>query len=60
MDGTMRTALWYGPEDVRIEQRPIPEVDDDSVLIKTADLRNGCKDVFPGASPYPGWRQLRS
>lgn len=35
MDGTMRTALWYGPEDVRIEQRPIPEVDDDSVLIKT-------------------------
>lgn len=35
MDKMMRTALWYAPEDVRIEETPIPEVDDDSVLIKT-------------------------
>lgn len=31
----MKAALWYGPDDVRIEQIPVPEIDDDSVLIKT-------------------------
>lgn len=34
MEDKMRTAIWYAPEDVRIEERPIPEIDADSVLIK--------------------------
>lgn len=34
MEKLMKTALWYGPDDVRIEERPIPQIDDDGVLIK--------------------------
>lgn len=35
MADMMKVAIWHGPEDVRIEERPIPEIDDNSVLIKT-------------------------
>ncbi len=31
----MKAGIWYAPYDVRIEEVPIPEIDDDGVLIKT-------------------------
>lgn len=34
MNDMMRTAIWYAPKDVRIEERSIPQIDDDSLLIK--------------------------
>ncbi len=30
----MRTAVYYNNKDVRIEERPIPEINDDEILIK--------------------------
>jgi L-iditol 2-dehydrogenase len=31
--GKMKAAVWYGPRDLRVEERPIPEVVDGSVLV---------------------------
>lgn len=35
MPELMKAALWYNPKDVRIEEIPIPQINDDEVLIKT-------------------------
>ena len=34
-DHLMRAGIWYAPDDVRIEQVPTPEIDDNGILIKT-------------------------
>ena len=34
-DQLMRAGIWHAPNDVRVEQVSIPEIDDDGVLIKT-------------------------
>ena len=30
----MKAAIWYGRKDIRIEDKPIPEIKDNEVLIK--------------------------
>jgi threonine dehydrogenase-like Zn-dependent dehydrogenase len=30
----MKAAVWYGGKDIRIEERPIPKIKDDEVLVK--------------------------
>lgn len=30
----MRMAIWYGPEDVRIEERDMFDLEDDAVIMK--------------------------
>jgi len=30
----MRAAVWYGGKDIRIEERPVPKIKDDEVLVK--------------------------
>lgn len=30
----MKVAIYYSPEDIRIEQVPVPEIDDDEILIQ--------------------------
>ena len=34
MNGMMKVAAYYGPADIRIEERPIPAIGDDEVLLK--------------------------
>ncbi|HHG89995.1 MAG TPA: hypothetical protein ENJ90_05900 [Devosia sp.] len=35
MSKTMKAALYYGPDDIRIEQLAVPEISADEVLLKT-------------------------
>ena len=39
MQKTMKSAIYYGVQDVRIEERPVPAVGDNDVLVK--NLRAG-------------------
>lgn len=34
MQGTMKCAIYYGPKDVRMEERPIPQITENDVLVK--------------------------
>ena len=34
MEETMKMALWYGPGDVRIEERPMFELEEDAIIMK--------------------------
>lgn len=34
MSGLMRAAVWHGPNDLRVEQRPIPEATPGSVVVR--------------------------
>lgn len=53
----MKSAVFYNVEDIRIEERPIPEIDDESILVKVSycaicgtDVRiyyNGQANVIP-------------
>lgn len=53
----MKSAVFYNVEDIRIEERPIPEIDDESILVKVSycaicgtDVRiyyNGQANVVP-------------
>lgn len=53
-ENMMKAALWYAPFDVRIEEIPIPEVDEDSVLIKTKVSLTCGTDVKTFKRGYPG------
>ena len=35
MNKTMKAALYYGPEDIRVEELPLPPIGRDEVLLKT-------------------------
>lgn len=64
MSQTMLAAVYYGPEDLRIEERPIPEVGSGDVLIRVistgicgTDLRiyhGGHRMYAPGVVRIPG------
>lgn len=34
MQGTMKCAIYYGPKDVKMEERPIPQITENDVLVK--------------------------
>ena len=60
----MLAAVYYGPEDIRVEERPRPEIGPDEVLIKVlnanicgTDLRiykGAHRHYPPGAVRIPG------
>lgn len=52
MNGLMKCAIYYGIGDVRMEQRPIPTLSDDDVLVKV--LRAGICGSDTGAYLYGG------
>lgn len=64
MPDTMQAAVYYGPEDLRVEERPIPQIDPREALIKViatgicgTDLRiyHGNHRLYPtGAVRIPG------
>lgn len=47
MEGTMRAAIYYGIKDVRMEDRPIPQIGENDVLVKV--LRAGICGSDTGA-----------
>lgn len=51
---TMKAALWYAPLDVRFVDVPIPEIDDNGVLIKTKVTLTCGTDVKTYKRGYPG------
>lgn len=52
MNGSMNCAIYYGIGDVRMEERPIPQIGDDDVLVKV--LRAGICGSDTGAYLYGG------
>lgn len=52
MKGTMKCAIYYGIGDVRMEERPIPQIGDNDILVKV--LRAGICGSDTGAYLYGG------
>lgn len=52
MEGTMKSAIFYGIKDVKIEERPIPQITENDVLIKV--LRAGICGSDTGAYLHGG------
>lgn len=53
MSEKMMAAMYYGPKDVRIEQVPIPEIEDDGILIKIGAATTCGTDVKMYVRGYP-------
>jgi len=66
MSETMRAIVYRGPNDLRMESRPIPEITEDEALLRVGsssicgtDLRiyhGEASQVYPRHSAYPGMR----
>ena len=53
MNGKMIAAMYYGPKDVKIEETPIPQIEEDGVLIKIAAATTCGTDVKMYVRGYP-------
>ncbi len=47
MTPTMRAAILYGGRDIRVEDRPLPRVHDDEVLVRVRSA-GGCGGELRG------------
>lgn len=64
MEGMMKAAVYYGPQDIRVEEIPVPEIGPDEILLKVlnanicgTDLRilHGGHRMYPaGTRRVPG------
>ena len=47
MKDTMRAAVYHGPENIRIEEVPVPQIGQDEILVKVLSA-NICGTDVPG------------
>jgi L-iditol 2-dehydrogenase len=53
MKGTMLAAMYFGPKDVKIEEMPIPGIEEDGILIKIGAATTCGTDVKMYVRGYP-------
>jgi len=53
MQEKMLAAMYYGPKDVRVEEVPVPEMEDDGILIKIGAATTCGTDVKMYVRGYP-------
>lgn len=56
MKEKMRMAIWYGPEDVRIEERDMFDLEDDAVIMKVKVSLTCGTDVKTYKRGHPNYR----
>jgi L-iditol 2-dehydrogenase len=57
MEQMMKAAVYYGKNDIRVEERPVPEIGDDDVLLKSRLVSVCGSDLQPyvqGCGGVPG------
>lgn len=56
MEETMKMALWYGPGDVRIEERPMFELEEDAIIMKVKASLTCGTDVKTYKRGHPSYK----